>query len=161
MRALVGVHGFKVDHVAHDLEVLGDAVATVHITRHPRHVQSLAAVVTLHHRDHFRGGFARVHQATNLQTPLQAQSNLGLHIREFLLKQLCLRERLAELLAIKPVLQCGMPAGLCRTHHTPRDAVTCAVQAAKWPFEALHIGEQCVFANFHVLHDDLASDGGA
>jgi len=33
--ALVGVHGFQVHHVANDVELVGDAVATVHVAGRP------------------------------------------------------------------------------------------------------------------------------
>ena len=41
--ALVGINCFKIDHVAHDLEFIGNAVAAVHVARRAGHVQRLAA----------------------------------------------------------------------------------------------------------------------
>ena len=45
--AFVGVHCFEIHGVADDMELVRDAVAAVHVTRHPGVLQRLAAVVAL------------------------------------------------------------------------------------------------------------------
>ena len=49
MCAFVCIYSFKVHHVAHDLLLFGNAVAAVHVARHPRGIQRLADVVALDH----------------------------------------------------------------------------------------------------------------
>ena len=51
MRPLIGVHGFEVYHMADDMIFVGDAVAAVHVARHPRNGQRLAAIVALDQAD--------------------------------------------------------------------------------------------------------------
>ena len=43
VRAFVGVHGFEIEHVSDDVILIDDAVGAVHVPRHPRDVQRLAA----------------------------------------------------------------------------------------------------------------------
>src|SRR5213079_1257927 len=50
VRALVGVDHLEVDHVAHDAELVRDAVAAQHVAREARDLQRLAAGVALHDR---------------------------------------------------------------------------------------------------------------
>src|SRR5205085_368535 len=45
VRALVGIDGFEVRQHAHYVELVGDAVAAVHVARKPRDVERLAAIV--------------------------------------------------------------------------------------------------------------------
>jgi hypothetical protein len=104
MGALVGVDRLEVLGMAHHVVFGHDAVAAMHVARHPRDVERLAAIVALDQRDHFRRAGALVHQPARPAAPLQAQRDLGLHVGELLLEQLRLRQRLAELLAVEPVL---------------------------------------------------------
>src|SRR5712672_2730148 len=46
--ALVGVDGLEVRQHAHDVELVGDAVAAMHVAREARDVERLAAIVALH-----------------------------------------------------------------------------------------------------------------
>ncbi len=119
MRALIGVHRLKVHHVPNDLEFLGNPVAAVHVAGVAGDVEGLAAVVALNQRDHFRRRLRLVHQPANPQRRLQAQRDLGLHVSQFLLEQLRLRQRFVELLAIQPVLTRSVPAELRRAHCAP------------------------------------------
>ena len=160
MRAFIGVHGFQVHHVPHDLEIFGNAIAAVHVPRHARHIQRLAAVVALHQADHFRCRAAFVHQPSDAQRPLQAQRDLCHHIGKLQLEQLRLRQGPAELVAVQPVLPGGMPAEFCGPHHAPADAVARPVQAAERAFQTFDIRQQSVFTNLDILHHDLAGDAG-
>ncbi|NRP42844.1 hypothetical protein XMM3392_003255 [Aliiroseovarius sp. xm-m-339-2] len=158
MGAFIGVHRLKVHHVTDHVEVLADAVAAMHVTGQTRDIQRLAAIVALDQRHHLGRGFGFVHQATDAQSGLQAQGDLGLHIGQFQLEQLHLRQGLAELFAVQPILTGTVPAGLSRPHRAPGNAVTRAVQTAKRTFQAFNIRQQGVFAHFHILHHDLAGD---
>ena len=84
--------------------------------------ERLAAIVALDQRDHLRRRAALVHQATDTQRALQAQRDFGLHVGEFLLHQLRLRQRTPELLAVEGVLTPAEPAILRSSHHAPGNA---------------------------------------
>ncbi len=77
-----------------------------------------------------------VHQAPHPQGSLEPERYFRLHVGEFLLEELCRRERPAELVAVESVLAGAEPAVLGRAHHAPGDAVTGAVEAAKRPSPA-------------------------
>ena len=145
----------------HHLEIFGDSVAAMHVARVAGNLERLAAIVALHHGNHFRCGGVVFHQPSDPQRPLQAQRDLGLHIGQFLLEKLGLGDWAVELFAIQPVLPRGVPAGLGRAHDAPADPVTRAVQAAERPLEALNIGQQGIFADFNAVHDNFAGDRGA
>ncbi|NRP42849.1 hypothetical protein XMM3392_003260 [Aliiroseovarius sp. xm-m-339-2] len=158
MGAFIGVHRLKVHHVTDHVEVLADAVAAMHVTGQTRNIQRLATIVALDQRHHLRRGFRLIHQAADAQRGLQAQGDLGLHIGQFQLEQLHLRQRLAELFAVQPILTGTVPAGLSRPHRAPGNAVTRAVQTAKRTFQTRDIRQQGVFAHFDIVHHDLAGD---
>src|SRR4051794_32498801 len=54
MRALVGVDRLQVGQHPHYVELVRDAVATVHVARHAGDVERLAAIVALEQRDRRR-----------------------------------------------------------------------------------------------------------
>ncbi len=54
--AFVSVHGFEVDHVAHDREAVGDAIAAVHVAGVAGDGERLAAVVALDEGNHLGRG---------------------------------------------------------------------------------------------------------
>ena len=60
VRALVGVHGLQVHHVANDVVVVHDAVAAVNVPREARDLERLAARVALEDRCDLRRGRARL-----------------------------------------------------------------------------------------------------
>ena len=131
MRALVGVHGLEIHHMADHMILVGDAVAAMHVAGEAGDLQRLAAVVALHQGDDLRRRLAGVDQAPEPQRALQAQRDLGLHVRQFFLNQLGGGERTPELLALQRVLTGGMPAKLGGPHRPPGDAVAGAVQATE------------------------------
>src|SRR5262249_5124384 len=55
----------------------------------------------------------------------------------------------------------GVPAELGGAERAPGDAVAGVVEAAEGALQALDVGEQVLFGDRHVLHDDLASGRGA
>src|SRR3954467_2517223 len=63
--ALVGVDGFQVLRVAHDVVFLLDAVAAVHVAGNARNVERLTAVVAFDERDHLGRGPALVEEASD------------------------------------------------------------------------------------------------
>src|SRR4051812_13891076 len=65
VRALVGVHRFEVQHVADDVELIRDAVATMHVACDTRDVESLAGRVALDQGDRFWCGAAFVLEAAD------------------------------------------------------------------------------------------------
>ena len=161
VRAFVGVDGFQVDHVADHVVFVMNAVAAVHVARHAGDVQRLAARVALDHGDHFGRGLAFVHQAAHAQAGLQAESDFSLHVGEFFLDQLVLRQRTAELLTVHGVLAGTQPAVFGRAQSAPGNAVTCLVQATEGALQAADIGHQVGFRHKHIVHDDFAGDRGA
>ena len=52
--------------MAHHVEVLGNTVAAVHVTRHAGDIKRLATVAPFHHRNHLRGSIALIHEAAHL-----------------------------------------------------------------------------------------------
>ena len=52
--------------MAHHVEILGNAVAAVHVTGHAGDIKRLATVAPFHHRNHLWGGFALIHEAAHL-----------------------------------------------------------------------------------------------
>src|SRR6266849_6270063 len=52
MRALVSVDRLEVHDVANHVELVGDAVAAMHVARDAGDVERLAAIVALQQRDH-------------------------------------------------------------------------------------------------------------
>ena len=138
--SLVGIDSFEVHHVTHDGEAIGNAVAAMHVTRHARDVERFATVVSLEQADHFRRRTAHIHQPSHTQNGLQAKGNLGLHIGQFLLEELRLRQGAVELFPIEAVLTRRMPAGLRRAHHAPANAIAGPIQTSKRPFKALNAG---------------------
>src|SRR3712207_5098722 len=121
--ALVGVHRLQVHDVADHVVLVHDAVAAVHVPRHARDLQRLAAVVALDQADHLRRRAALVEQPPDPQRGVQAERDLGLHVGELLLDQLRPRQRPAEHLAVQRVLARRVPAEFGRPHRAPGDAV--------------------------------------
>ena len=68
------------------MEVQADAIAAVHVPRHARHVQRLAAVVAFDDRDHLGRERTFIHQTPDTEAGLQAKRDFGLHVRQFLLE---------------------------------------------------------------------------
>src|ERR1700712_5416569 len=101
MRALVSVYDLEVHEMPRDPELVADAVAAQHVACDSGDVQALAAVVALHDRGDLDRGRAFVLHPAQSQTPLQAERDLRLHVRQLLLDQLVRGERLAELLAVQ------------------------------------------------------------
>ena len=130
----------------------------MHVAGHAGDVQRLAAVVALDDRDHLGRGVGVVHQTTHLQRGLQAKRDFGLHVGKFLLEQLCLRQRLVELFAVQTVLTRGVPAEFSGPQCAPADAIAGAVKTAERAFQTFDMGQQGIFADFDVIHHDLACD---
>ncbi len=160
MRPLVGVYRFQVHHVADHLELLGNAVSAVHVAGVAGNLQRLAAVVALDDRDHLGRSICFIQQTTDAQAGLQAKADLGHHVGKLQLEDLGAGDRLAKLLAVKPILTRGVVAELGRTKHTPADAIAGAVEAAERTFQPLDARQQRVLAHLYILHHDLAGDRG-
>ena len=100
----------------------------------PGDVERLAAIVALDDRDHLGRHPPLVHQPPDAQRALEAKRDLGLHVGQFLLEQLGLSQRLAELFAVQAILACGVPAGLRRAHHAPADTISRPIETAEGSF---------------------------
>ena len=111
VRAFVGVHGLQVGGVPHHLKFGRDAVAAVHVAGDARDIQRLAAIVALDEADGFRDQLMGFEAPANAQRSLEAQRDLGRHVRELELDQLVGGEGLAELLAVERVLPRRAVAG--------------------------------------------------
>ncbi len=68
--SLVCVDGLKVHGVADHMVLIGDAVASEHVSGSARDLDGLCARVAFDHGDHLRRNFARVLQSAHLQTRL-------------------------------------------------------------------------------------------
>src|SRR5271166_6865450 len=161
VRAFVGVDRLQIGEVAHDAVFDLDAVAAMHVARRARDLQRLAAIVALHHRDHFRRRLAFVHQPPEAQSALKPEGDLGLHVGELLLKELGRGERPAELLAVETVLARAHPAVLGRAHRAPGNAVARAVEAPEGALEAGNVRQERILRNLDVVEHDLSGDRGA
>src|SRR5579885_2484188 len=135
MRALVRVDRLQVHHVANHVVLIGNAVRAMHIAGYARNFESFPAVISFEQRNHLGSSTALVLEAPQTQTGVQAQGNLGLHIRELFLDQLVCSERAPELKALHRVLACGVPAEFRRADGAPRNAVAGIIQAAKRPLQ--------------------------
>src|SRR6185437_7759758 len=129
VRALVGIHGFEVQHVPDHVELVDDAIPAVHVSRDARDIERLAATVALHDRRDFGRGAMFVLQPSETQATLKAERDLRLHVRELLLHKLIRGERAAELLAVHHVLARRLPAEFRRAERAPGDTVARAVEA--------------------------------
>src|SRR5262245_45407425 len=88
VRALVGVDCLEVRHHAHDVELVRNAVAAVHIARQAGDLERLATVVALHQRDRRRRRLAGLQQAPEPQRAGEAERDFRLHVGELLLNEL-------------------------------------------------------------------------
>ena len=156
--AFIGVDHFQVDQVAGHAVLVADAVAAEHVAGHARDIQGLAAAVAFHHRGDFHRSGAFVLHPAEAQAALQGHGDLGLHVGEFLLDQLGLRQRAAKLFAVEGVLARGVPAELGGTQRAPADAIAGGVEAGERAFQAAHVGEGVFFRAEHVVHDDFTGD---
>src|SRR6266850_1237653 len=161
VRAFVGIDHLEVDDMADDAELVGDAVAAQHVAREARDLQRLAARIALHDRGDLDRRAALVLHAPEAQAALQAEGDLGLHVGELLLDQLVRGQRPAELLALEDVLPGAVPAVLGGAERAPGDAVARRVEAGERALEAAHFRKRVLLRAEHVVHNDLAGDGGA
>src|SRR3954470_18491833 len=76
MGPLIGVDRLEIDHVADDVELVRDAVAAMHVARHPGDVQRLAAIVALHQGDRRNPDAAALEPAAERQRPVEADGDL-------------------------------------------------------------------------------------
>src|SRR5579862_6410973 len=141
VRALVGVDRLEVQDVADHAELVGDAVAAMHVAGDAGDIQCLAAIVALQQRDHLGRRLALVLEPAEAERRRQAERDLGLHVGELLLDQLVGGERPAELLAVERVLARALPAELGGAHRAPGDAVARVVEAAERAAEARDVGQ--------------------
>src|ERR1700688_3959579 len=136
VRALVGVHHFEIHEMANHAEFVRNAVAAQHVARGARHIERLAAGIAFEHGSDFDGSGSLILHAPEAQTPLQRQSDFGLHVDQLLLNELIGGERTAKLLAIQHVLPCRMPAALRGAERAPGYAVAGRIEASEWALEA-------------------------
>jgi len=62
--ALVGIYRLEIDHVAHDMKFVGNAVSTVHVAADAGDIQCLEAVVALDQGDGFWSRSASIHHTS-------------------------------------------------------------------------------------------------
>ena len=139
---------------------VGNAVAAVHVARHPGDIERLAAVVALQQRDGFRCQALFIHQAATGQRRTQAQRDLGLHVGQLLLDQLRCCQRPTELLAIQRVLPGGVPAPFGGPHRAPGNAEARVVEATERAGEPFDAFQDALFGQMHIGQHDLARDTG-
>src|SRR5437762_1187639 len=117
--------------MANHMKLVDDAVSAVHVARHSRDVQCLAATVAFEDRRDFRRCLACVLQSSEPQARLQSDRDLGLHVRQLFLDQLVRGKRSAELLPIEHILSRSVPAEFRGAECAPGDAVARGIEAAE------------------------------
>ena len=127
--------------MAHHLKFRADAVAAVHVARHPGDIERLAAIVALDQADRLGDQLARLKPPPDPKRRLQAECDLGDHVGKFKLDQLVRGERPAELFAVERIAARRRIAGLGRTHRPPANAVTRAIEAAERTRQPRNIGQ--------------------
>lgn len=86
-------------------------------------LERLAAIVTLHHADHFGRQPVLLLEPTNLQTGLEAQRQLCLSIDQLLLYELERRKWALELLPLERICEGFLDTILQSSHGAPRDPI--------------------------------------
>mmetsp|Transcript_42159 Transcript_42159/g.73303 ORF Transcript_42159/g.73303 Transcript_42159/m.73303 type:complete len:438 (+) Transcript_42159:41-1354(+) len=157
--ALVGVHGLQVGHVADDVVLVRDTVATQHVSAGAGDVETLAAGIALHEGDHLRHVLLLLDELAHTQHGLVAQRKLGDGVRELLLDELVGRQGRAELLSVQSVLASNADASLRGTQGTPGNTETRVVQAAEGSAEALGLGEHVLLGHVNLVHEDHTGHG--
>ena len=102
-----------------------------------------------------------VEQPANSKGSLQAQSDLGLHVRELLLHELVGGQGSTELFSLQRILPGSMPAKFSSAQSAPGDPVTRFVQTAEGTLQTFHFGEQIFIRHKDFIHDDLTRDRSA
>lgn len=74
--ALVGIDRLQVHHMPNDVVLIADTIPTEHIPTLSGNSESLSTVVALDERNHFRGDFIGILETADLETGLEAKSNL-------------------------------------------------------------------------------------
>ncbi len=92
---------------------------------------------------------------------MEADGDLGLHVRQLLLDELRRRERLAEGAALKRVVARRVPAEFGGAERPPGDAVARVVEAGEGALEAGDARQEVLVGDEDVGHGDLAGDRGA
>ena len=157
---LVGVHGLQVSHVTDDVVLVGDAVATQHVSAGAGDVETLAAGVALHEGDHLRHVLLLLDELAHTQHGLVAQRKLGDGVGELLLDELVGRQGGAELLSVQSVLASDAHTGLRSSQGTPGNTEARVVEAAKGSAQALGLGEHVLLGHVNLVHEDHAGHRG-
>jgi hypothetical protein len=119
MCPLICVHSFEVHRVPNHMVFIADTISTQHITSSTCHVQRLATVVALDHRDHLRCSFALVFQSSDSHSCVQSKGDVSRHVGELELNQLVLGKWNTELYTVQSVLACNVHTLLSCAHHSP------------------------------------------
>ena len=54
-----------------------------------------------------------------------------------------------------------MPAKLRRAYRAPGDAIAGAIETTERAFQAFNTGQQCIFTDHHIVHNNLPRHGSA
>src|SRR5215467_4700278 len=161
VRALVGVDGLQIHHVADHRMLVDDAGGAQDVTGQPRRVERDLHVVHLGHRNLLRAHLLQIFQSAELQAQELRLGDLGDHPDELLLHELERRDRLAELDALLRVLERPIVAAHRGADGAPRDAVARLVETAQRAAQALHVRKLVRERNLAVLEGELGGDRGA
>ena len=71
MGTFIGIDGFQIDHVSHDMIIGGNAICAMHIASGARDIEGFAAAIAFDQRDHLRRGAPFVEQSADPQAGLQ------------------------------------------------------------------------------------------
>src|SRR5664280_148570 len=108
VRSLKRVYGFHVQHMPDDMITIGNAVSAVNVTGRPRNIERLAGAIPLEQGNHLRAGAPVIAQSAQMQTRVQPERNLRLHVSKLLLDQLVGAQWSTKLNSVKRVLTRGM-----------------------------------------------------
>lgn len=158
--SFIGVDGFKVHHVADDVVLINNTVSSKHISRLAGDIERFDTRVSLDQRDHTGVLLTFILQSSDAEGGVKAKGDLSHHVGQLELNQLVGRKRAVELNTIEGVLSGGAHTELSSSKGTERDTEASRVEASE---RTTHSGDfELVFlGDGHVLHADLAGDGGA
>src|SRR5258705_4641469 len=161
VRALVGVDGVEIHHVANDGVLVHDAGGAQDVAGQARGVERHLDIVHLGQRDLVGARPSRVLETAELETEELRLGDLVDHPHELLLDELERADGLAELDALLRVLERPVVAAHGGADDAPGDAVARLRETGQRALDTLHAGQLVLQRDAAVLEGQLRGDGGA
>ena len=135
---LIGLYGFQIAHMAHDGELVGDAVGAHQVTAQTRAIEGNSNVIFLQHGNMSSINFARIFQPRTLQRQQLRFGDFGNHPCQLFLHQLVAGNGpVVKLFAHNGIGSSRFIAIHGCAHHTPANPVTRLRKAGQRPLQAL------------------------